>query len=152
RLQLYRQTTPHPGFAILRNWAEHRPGGAFVYTSNVDGQFQKAVFEDEQIAECHGSIHYLQCCRPCSFTSWSAAETEVKVDLTTFHASPPLPRCRFCGRIARPNVLMFYDGQWVSQRSDAQEERLEDWLVCRKGARLVVVECGAGEAIPTVRL
>src|SRR4029079_121117 len=60
RLQLYRQTTPHPGFAILKRWAAKMPAGAFVFTSNVDGHFQKAGFADDHILECHGSIHHLQ--------------------------------------------------------------------------------------------
>jgi len=33
----------------------------YIYTSNVDGQFEKAGFSPQQIVECHGSIHYLQC-------------------------------------------------------------------------------------------
>src|SRR5580693_5442297 len=35
RLELYRQTQPHPGFAILRAWAARKEHGAFVFTSNV---------------------------------------------------------------------------------------------------------------------
>src|SRR5258706_6437742 len=52
RLHLYRETTPHIGFEILRRWAENLSGGAFIFTSNVDGQFQKAGFQDELVAEC----------------------------------------------------------------------------------------------------
>ena len=37
RLALYRQTTPHAGFDILRRWAERMPLGARLFTSNVDG-------------------------------------------------------------------------------------------------------------------
>src|SRR3954453_17590825 len=32
RLDLYRRTRPHPGFAILRRWADKMPLGAFVFT------------------------------------------------------------------------------------------------------------------------
>src|SRR5437867_8631899 len=34
RLNLYRQTTPHAGFQILRKWAAQMKHGGFVYTSN----------------------------------------------------------------------------------------------------------------------
>src|SRR5579862_6369550 len=44
RLELYRRTEPHAGFAILRGWAEKKEHGAFVFTSNVDGHFQRAGF------------------------------------------------------------------------------------------------------------
>ncbi|MFM0629828.1 hypothetical protein PQR41_28040 [Paraburkholderia xenovorans] len=61
RLKLYRDTVPHEGFATLRRWADRTPGGVFVFTSNVDGQFQKAGFPESRVHECHGSIHALQC-------------------------------------------------------------------------------------------
>jgi hypothetical protein len=41
RLNLYRKTVPHAGFDILRKWGEKMPLGYRVFTSNVDGQFQK---------------------------------------------------------------------------------------------------------------
>ena len=47
----------------------------FVVTSNVDGQFQKAGFAGENILEVHGSIHHLQCTRPCSRAIWENGET-----------------------------------------------------------------------------
>ena len=48
RLNLYRATAPHAGFEILRRWGESRPLGYFVFTSNVDGHFQRAGFSPEQ--------------------------------------------------------------------------------------------------------
>ncbi len=70
RLNLYRTTVPHPGFGMLRALARGRP--LFVFTSNVDGQFQRAGFAGGQILEVHGSIHHLQCMRPCSEVIWAA--------------------------------------------------------------------------------
>lgn len=64
RLHLYRATLPHPGFELLRRWGAARRFGSFVFTSNVDGQFQRAAFADERVLECHGSIHHLQCTTP----------------------------------------------------------------------------------------
>ncbi|MFM0002100.1 hypothetical protein PQR57_13865 [Paraburkholderia dipogonis] len=61
RLKLYRDTVPHEGFATLRRWADRMSRGVFVFTSNVDGQFQKAGFPESRVHECHGSIHALQC-------------------------------------------------------------------------------------------
>src|SRR6476469_9695622 len=39
RRQLYRQTSPHAGYQMLRRWGQLMPAGGFVVTSNVDGQF-----------------------------------------------------------------------------------------------------------------
>ena len=150
RRNLYRSTEPHGGYGLLRAWAERRPSGAFVFTSNVDGHFQRAGFAEERVAECHGSIRFLQCLADCGAGIFPAGEEEVAVDPATFRASPPFPSCPRCGALARPNILMFGDGEWESRRSDAQERRLAAWLD-ELGGPVVVVECGAGTAIPTVR-
>src|SRR5215212_7825284 len=44
RMMLYRRTQPHPGYRVLRRWADTKELGSFVFTSNVDGHFQRAGF------------------------------------------------------------------------------------------------------------
>jgi NAD-dependent SIR2 family protein deacetylase len=149
RLALYRATVPHAGFAILRGIGERLKHGAFVFTSNVDGQFQRAGFSDDRLVECHGSIHHLQCTRPCSDAIWPAAAVDPLVAPATCLMTPPLPRCSHCGALARPNILMFGDGRWLDARTEAQYARLDRW---RAGvADLVVLELGAGTDVPSVR-
>jgi NAD-dependent SIR2 family protein deacetylase len=150
RLITYRSTTPHHGFAVLRNWAARAPHGAFVFTSNVDGHFQRAGFEQQRVAEVHGSVHWMQCTRRCGVGIFPADDTQVAIHEETMRAIEPLPRCPSCGELARPNVLMFNDWEWEDDRTMAQMQRLEDWLGSLRG-RLVIVECGAGRAVPTVR-
>lgn len=150
RLKLYRDTRPHAGFAILQRIAATLSQGAFVFTSNVDGQFQRAGFSENQVCECHGSIHYLQCMSPrCEKQIWPAKEFLPVVDTEACRLDSPFPRCSACGDIARPNILMFNDCEWVERRSERQIDRLRNWLA--KVERLVVIELGAGTAIPTVR-
>lgn len=149
RLALYRQTEPHPGFQILRQIASKKPHNAFVFTSNVDGQFQKAGFLDEQVFECHGSIHYLQCVDGCRVQVWPAKDFEPQVDMHKCQLLNEPPRCLDCGVLARPNVLMFNDRGWIETRSEQQRRGLDAWL--RKVKNLVVIELGAGTAISTVR-
>jgi hypothetical protein len=72
RLALYRQTKPHRGFTLLKQLAETLQLPYFIFTSNVDGQFQKAGFDSANIYECHGSIHHLQCLKSCQPEIWSA--------------------------------------------------------------------------------
>ncbi|HNI74505.1 MAG TPA: Sir2 family NAD-dependent protein deacetylase, partial [Accumulibacter sp.] len=150
RLALYRRTVPHEGFALLQRFADRLPQGAFVYTSNVDGQFQKAGFDESRIVECHGSIHHLQCFDACRSAIWPADDFQPVVDEAACRLTGDLPRCPQCRGIARPNILMFGDWGWQSTRSDDQETRLNDWL--RSVGRLLTVEIGAGTHIPTVRL
>lgn len=151
RLNLYRTATPHRGFDCLRRWGEQRPHGWFVFTSNVDGQFQKAGFDETNIVECHGSIHQLQCTRNCGQRLWPADDVQVDVDEATIRARSALPVCPGCGAIARPNILMFGDWDWDESRTAAQHARYERWFRSMKGRRLVAIELGAGLAIPTVR-
>ena len=154
RLELYRETEPHEGFYKLLELAKSMKYGYFVYTSNVDGQFQKAGFDDDFIDEVHGSIHHFQCSVPCSDDIWNAEHEEVYVDMGTFSASDPFPVCPRCGAIARPNILMFGDGDWIYNRSAEQSQYFSAWLkeIESNNANLVIIEMGAGKAIPTVRM
>lgn len=149
RLALYRRTLPHAGFAILRRWAGRMARGEAVFTSNVDGQFQAAGFAAARIAECHGSIHRLQCTVPCCETTWPARAFEPLVDEAECRLLNEPPRCPACGALARPNILMFGDSAWIEAEADAQLRRLHDWIA--GAGRAVVVELGAGTAIPSVR-
>jgi NAD-dependent SIR2 family protein deacetylase len=151
RLNLYRSKAPHAGFEILRRWGESRPLGYFVFTSNVDGHFQRAGFPEERVLERHGSIHYLQCARPCGSAIWPADGIDLDVDDDTIRCRSALPVCPECGGVARPNILMFGDWSWLASRHDNQEQRYEPWLRQTKGTRVVAIELGAGLAIPTVR-
>ena len=45
RLALYRETVPHRGYNLLRHWGARMLHGSRVFTSNVDGQVQKAGFD-----------------------------------------------------------------------------------------------------------
>ncbi|MFC3458174.1 SIR2 family NAD-dependent protein deacylase [Massilia haematophila] len=149
RLDLYRRTTPHDGYRLLRTWGEARSRGYFVFTSNVDGHFQKAGFDPLRIDECHGSIHHLQCLAPCSPALWPAAGFEPAVDGGRCELLGALPACPRCGGLARPNIAMFDDHGWLAERRDAQALRCQGWL--EQVRRPVVIEIGAGLSIPTVR-
>jgi len=152
RFELYRTTAPHAGFAVLRQWAERMPRGCFVFTSNVDGHFQKAGFAEEGMVECHGSLQHLQCVKPCCAATWPTPDgMQFGVDPATLRTQNELPRCPMCGGLARPNVLMFGDGAWNPGRMAAQQIKFRLWLRRLARGKLLVVELGAGTAIPSVR-
>ena len=148
RLSLYRATTPHAGFAVLRRWADRVP--TRVFTSNVDGQFQKAGFDADVVAEVHGSIHHLQCLAGCGEPVWSAEGVDVEIDPETMRAVGRLPACGGCGGLARPNILMFGDWSWDPSFARPRLTAHAAWSRGRRDG-LVVLEIGAGNAIPTVR-
>lgn len=88
RRNLYTQTQPHSGFAILEKWTNAMPAGAFVFTSNVDGHFQKAGFDPARVVEAHGSLHWLQCAAPCHAATWDAGDAAIPLDEATLRATP----------------------------------------------------------------
>jgi len=149
RTNLYRATVPHKGFRIIINWIVRNRADYFVVTSNVDGQFQKAGYDDERILEVHGSIHHLQCLQPCSPAIWPNQE-QIEIDLETMRADS-IPKCPSCGGVSRPNILMFGDWSWLPDRTQSQENRFDRFLENAGEKRIAVIEMGAGTAIPTIR-
>lgn len=149
RLGLYRSTVPHAGFGLLNSIGKRLERGVFVFTSNVDGAFQKAGFPADRVVECHGSIHHLQCTENCTDSIWSAKDFIPHIDHGECRLLSTLPLCARCGAVARPNILMFSDWGWIARRTELQQARLDHWL--RQVKRLAVVEIGAGISIPTVR-
>jgi NAD-dependent SIR2 family protein deacetylase len=149
RLNMYRATEPHAGFSLLRRWIERFSLEWFVVTSNVDGQFQKAGFDEDRILEVHGSIHHLQCMAGCTDRVWPNRE-EVPVDPSSMRAAR-IPRCPACGAVARPNILMFGDYGWVADRTYDQRSRFDAFAAGHLDDGTVVIEMGAGTSIPTIR-
>src|SRR5690606_5846126 len=120
RLNLYRHTQPHDGFRILRRWADKMEHGAFVYTSNVDGQFQKAGFSEEQIVECHGSLHWLQCMEDCTGRLWKADTWAPGVAARAGRLRSALPRC-----VSGP--VWQWRASWCSSPFPRPCEALHSW-------------------------
>lgn len=152
RLNLYRDTVPHNGFKMLLDLVEKKNNDYFVFTSNVDGQFQKAGFDKDKIVEVHGSIHHFQCCENCKKEIWEADKEAIKIDMDKFEAID-IPQCKQCGNIARPNILMFSDWSWNGDRTSKQEYRFNTWAKSIKvnKKKLAIIEIGTGKAIPTIR-
>jgi NAD-dependent SIR2 family protein deacetylase len=154
RLNLYKKTQPHEGFNLLLNYARGRKAGFFVFTSNVDGQFQKAGFPEDSICECHGTIHHLQCTVPCAHNIWEDPDLAIEIDESAFRVTGELPVCPQCKSLARPNILMFGDWTWLPERTAKQSKNMERWLsaVRRENLKLAVIEIGAGTSVATVRI
>ena len=148
RLHQYRNTQPHAGFDIIRQWGRRKPLAAM--TSNVDGLLHAADFP--LIWEIHGRIREFQCSTPCGAHTWSGDEYTPHIDNNTLHEQDMLPECPHCGAIARPNILMFSDASWVSDLSNEQEQAYDLWLQQQASKNIVIIEIGAGTAVPSVRM
>ena len=80
---------------------------------------------------------------------WSADDFVPQIDEERCHLVSDLPLCPQCGALARPNILMFGDWGWLESRTAQQEQAMARWRCSVE--RLLVIEIGAGSAIPTVR-
>lgn len=149
RLKMYRDTAPGVSYNLLLDIAETMPYGTFVFTSNVDGHFQKAGFAANHVCEVHGSINHLQCLNRCTVRTWSACDIDPVIDEASGLLTSETPHCPQCGGIARPNILMFSDWDWLNTRQRAQMDALHNWQTTVRNP--VVIEIGAGTAIPTTR-
>lgn len=153
RFDLYQKTKPHHGFEILLEKNARQGVPMFIFTSNVDGHFQKTGFNEDQIVECHGSIVHLQCTRACGQSIWRIDSSSIpSIDQESLRAVGPMPLCPNCGSVARPNILMFSDWGWIQERTAKQRENLNKWLDQHNSSKLLVLEFGAGKSIPTVRM
>lgn len=153
RYDMYSQVDPHNGFFQLLEFAKQKKDGYFVYTSNVDGHFQKAGYPEERVVECHGSIKHFQCLDGHCGHVWSDDEVYFAVDISCLELLNDPPRCPICRKMSRPSVLMFDDGLWNQQRYTDQKKRMKEWLedLDRKQSKIVVLEIGSGQTVPTVR-
>jgi NAD-dependent SIR2 family protein deacetylase len=139
----------------MKRWTQMKNDRYFCFTSNVDGHWEKAGFPSEKIYECHGSVHYMQCVMSCTNEIWPTTEFVIpRVDESTFRAIGDLPKCKRCGQMARPNVLMFDDWGYLDGRQTQQRQRFNQWLreAIDREWRVVIIEIGAGKAVPTVRI
>jgi NAD-dependent SIR2 family protein deacetylase len=128
----------------------------FVFTSNVDGYFNRAGIASQKILECHGSINYLQCMNHDIFSSdncpsWTAVPYPIYANERPFSTSVTIPVCPHCAELARPQIPMFADSQWDDKLTQSQTELYKAWLDKKHSKNIVVIELGPGMAIPPVR-
>lgn len=45
----------------MKEIGKQKKDNYFIFTSNIDSQFQRAGFDENKIYECHGSLAFLQC-------------------------------------------------------------------------------------------
>lgn len=144
RRQNTRMARPNAGFGVLARWADGMKHGVFVFTSNPDGQFQRAYFFADRIVECRGAVEWMQCTQRCGDV-FPGGLIDIALDAKGY-ATDPLPTCPRCGSLARPNIAIGEDKDWDSSRTHEQEDRLNTWLAelrAMKDKKLVVIECGA---------
>ena len=112
--------------------------------------------------ECHGNIHRLQCTKGKACKSetgeqgkpWDGKVT-LEFDERTCRAEGPLPKCRVCGALARPNLWFCTDSAYQAHEPSMDvSDAYQAWVASFVGSekKLAVIECGAGLVIPSCRI
>lgn len=170
--------SPHAGYAALARLCVLPAAGFFVLTSNIDELHNRSAGggAGARIYACHGSVflgddgktshlrvqcsnHGGGCSGPAGGSGvWSVPRAAFgAVEHATGRiAASAVPLCSACGKPARPNLLFFED-EWANIEAialrNAERAAMVQWLrgSTKPGARLVVLEIGAGDAVKTVR-
>ena len=153
KYEVISRARPHIGYKLLAKEAAKAPLRTFVLTSNSDEMAIRAGFSPERVHQCHGSRFRLQCSVPCSRETWRMPEEPLDIDAGNFLLKSPLPRCLFCGAVARPNVYFFGDSEesYVWQGSQATAEAFSAWIAEQENAELLMLEIGCGLGAPGLR-
>lgn len=137
----YESTAPHAGYAALRRLCERPRRDTFLVTSNVDRALQTAGLPE--VVEIHGNAFLWQCAAPCCRDTFPAPEAASEA------------HCPACGGAARPNVLLFEDTAWLGGEQMAAvaafAARTRRAMAADPALRLVCLEIGAADRVPTIR-
>lgn len=147
---------PTAGYTWLKELADtFPPGNTFVWTSNVDGCFERSGFDSSSVYTTQGEMNKLQCARLGCGNVWNCEEQMRAIDA----ASPNgvltdlllLPVCSMCGSTETlPNLR---GGDWFihSPYKDVSL-RLMEWLdICTEvGQNVAIIEVGVGPNTPVV--
>mmetsp|Transcript_45431 Transcript_45431/g.83097 ORF Transcript_45431/g.83097 Transcript_45431/m.83097 type:complete len:345 (+) Transcript_45431:77-1111(+) len=142
---------PNPSYAALLRCLQAMDKDYFVYTSNVDGCFERAGFKADNIYTPQGDWSYMQCERPCTRDSYWLAQPHLdKLAPLVPDLEGKLPTCPRCGG---PAVGSVRGGDWFThaQYDDAQD-RFVKWVHEQQqhGRKLAILEIGVGFNTPIV--
>lgn len=145
RMDLYKRTNPHVGFNYLLDLVKKLNENYFVITSNVDGHFQKAGFNPDKIYEVHGNINNWQC------IDYKCSRINKNKKFDDFVENNGVIYCPFCGKLARPNLLMFFDFSWEDSIYSNQKNKYLEFFYKENFRKTAIFEIGCGKDIPTIR-
>lgn len=89
---------PNAAHRALAHYATSHPQ-SLIATQNVDGLHRAAGTPETSLVELHGALFRVR----CTACAWRSGHTGA-IDATS---SATLPRCEWCGALARPDIVWF---------------------------------------------
>lgn len=124
----------------------------FVLNTNVDGQFTRAGFSEEQVFATQGSYERIQCKQGCHQKTYDGAYMFRQMDQARKECKIPsymVPRCPVCGGPMEMNLrsdqYFVQDENWY-----AAEARFGEFLSKCIHGKTVLLELGVGFNTPTI--
>lgn len=124
----------------------------FVFTTNVDGQFEIAGFREENIFEIQGDYSLIQCQKACHNKVYDIKDiVDEWLELTEDFKIPEdlIPKCPVCGADMEMNLrkdnTFVQDENWYRQ-----SKRFSDFLEKTANGKLVLLEIGVGFNTPGI--
>lgn len=124
----------------------------FVITTNVDHQFYKAGFDENQIFATQGDYGELQCSKACHDTLYDAKSMVYKM----IHSQEAckishtlVPTCPVCG--AKMDVHIRKDDYFIQNSEwDAAYKRYREFIQTNQNKRILFMELGVGMNTPGI--
>ncbi|MGL5260248.1 MAG: Sir2 family NAD-dependent protein deacetylase [Lachnospiraceae bacterium] len=124
----------------------------FVLTTNVDHQFQKAGFLEENIFATQGDYGLIQCEKACHNKTYERITMFDQMVKATNNCKVPtymIPKCPRCGGEMRVNLRS--DSHFVEDdKWNKAEQNFSDFLNNNIKKKMVLLELGVGFNTPTI--
>lgn len=124
----------------------------FVLTTNVDGQFEIAGFNNDKIFAIQGDYSFIQCeegCHDKLYNNKNMVEEWIKNTKNCKIPKDLVPKCPVCGKNMEMNLRK--DANFVQdEKWYIQAKRYEEFIEKAKSKKLVLLEIGVGFNTPGI--
>ena len=144
------ERAPKPVYDALLNLVKERD--YFVLTTNVDHQFQLAVFDKKRLFYTQGDYGLWQCSGPCHQETYENEETVRRMFAEQKDMRVPSALVPYCPRCGRPMTMnLRCDNTFVQDKGWYEAAgRYGDFLRRHTGTRVLLLELGVGGNTPVI--
>lgn len=122
----------------------------FLVTTAIDGQWQKAGFDEKSVLAYDGDLGYNQCYKPCTYDIYYNEKEIYKMSshMTTSGEIRPdkMPRCPKCGSHLVPNVRT--EDNFVAEPYLKTKDTFKELLENNRDKKVLFLEIGEGYVQP----
>ncbi|HFF2554303.1 TPA: NAD-dependent deacetylase [Listeria monocytogenes] len=124
----------------------------FVITTNVDHQFQKAGFLQDNIFQVQGDYGLIQCSTPCHDKTYPNEELVIEMVAKQQNLKIPTTLIPYCPKCGEPmSVNLRIDNSFVEDRVwDKSAQKYQLFLEENLGKKLLLLELGVGYNTPVI--